>query len=228
MKGVIFETLCSLSWLLLMMIMMVMIYVDEFLHVIGDDFDDVCIYWKKLMLIVDVCCWTYALVESYVHAFINVESDVYIHIGDDEYFVFILATTKCFAFILATINDTDVSWGDGLGDDLYRMYIESCLGALHNLTGVILAYVHGEYLHWWIVYLGKFGEYVKMWKCTCVLLYSYASWILLLLSCLNHLKLIMSFTFIWLCLIVNCELTLSGRLVNSLPYSYEWVDGVQD
>jgi len=44
MKGVIFETLSSLSWLLLMMIMMVMIYVDEFLHVIGEDFDGVCIY----------------------------------------------------------------------------------------------------------------------------------------------------------------------------------------
>jgi len=34
----------------------------------------------------------------------------YIHVGEDEYFVFILATTECFEFILATINDTDVSW----------------------------------------------------------------------------------------------------------------------
>jgi len=29
-------------------------------------------------------------------------------------------------------------------------------------------------------------------------------------------------------LMVKCELTPSGRLVDRLPYSYEWVDGVQD
>ena len=41
-------------------------------------------------------------------------------------------------------NDKYVSWGDDLGDDRYHMYIESCLGALHNLTSVVLAYVLGE------------------------------------------------------------------------------------
>jgi len=41
-------------------------------------------------------------------------------------------------------NDTDVSWGDNVGEDRYHMHIESSLGALHNLTSVILAYVLGE------------------------------------------------------------------------------------
>jgi hypothetical protein len=58
------------------------------------------------------CCETYALIESYVHAFIMLVSDcisilvtdgylypywqrpdIYIHIGDYKYFVFILAAT---------------------------------------------------------------------------------------------------------------------------------------
>jgi len=29
-------------------------------------------------------------------------------------------------------------------------------------------------------------------------------------------------------LIMKCELTPSGCLVDRLPYSYEWVDGVQE
>jgi len=42
------------------------------------------------------------------------------------------------------------------------------------------------------------------------------------------LKLIVSFTFIGLCLTVNYELTPSGRLVDGLPYSYGWVDDVRE
>jgi len=66
-----------------LVLMMTMIYVDEFLHAIGDDFDSVCMYWKCWCWLLTNCCWTYALIESYVHAFINVVSDVYIHIGND-------------------------------------------------------------------------------------------------------------------------------------------------
>jgi len=80
---------------------------------IGDDLDGVCMYWKMLMLIVDDFLLNICIFESYVHAFINVEYGVYIHMGDDEYFV----------FKLATIIDTYVSWGDDLGDDWYRMHI---------------------------------------------------------------------------------------------------------
>jgi len=61
-----------------------------------------------------ICLLNVCIVESYVHAFITVESDVYIHIGDDRIFVFILATTEYYVLILATINDTNVSWGDDL------------------------------------------------------------------------------------------------------------------
>jgi hypothetical protein len=32
----------------------------------------------------------------------------------------------------------------------------------------------------------------------------------------------------YICLIMNRELTPSGRLVDRLPYSYEWVDDVHD
>jgi len=35
-------------------------------------------------------------------------------------------------------------WGDNLDDDWYHMHIKSCLVTLHNLTGVILAYVLDE------------------------------------------------------------------------------------
>ena len=45
-----------------------------------------------LMLIVDDFLLNLCIFESYVHAFINVEYGVYIHMGDDEYFVFKLAT----------------------------------------------------------------------------------------------------------------------------------------
>jgi len=36
---------------------------------------------------------------------------------------------------------------------------------------------------------------------------------------------LLSFSYI---LIVECELTPNGRLVDRIPYSYGWVDGVQE
>jgi len=45
----------------------------------------------------------------------------------------------------------------------------------------------------------------------------------------NYLNLIMLCGFsLDYTLIVKCELTPSGRLVDRLPYSYEWVDGVHE
>jgi len=35
-------------------------------------------------------------------------------------------------------------------------------------------------------------------------------------------------TFMFDYTLIRCELTPSGRSVDSLPYSYEWVDGVQE
>jgi len=73
-----FWTLCSLNWLLMMM----MIYVDEFLHEIREDFYGVCMYWKMLMLIVDdlLCERMYCrVICSCIH-----KLDIYIHIGDDS------------------------------------------------------------------------------------------------------------------------------------------------
>jgi hypothetical protein len=136
---------------------------------IGHNFDGVCMYWKMLTLIVADLLLNVCIVESYVHAFINVESDVYIHIGDDEYFVFILAKTDFFSFILSKTIDTYVSWGEDLGDDWYHMHIDSCLGALHNLTCVIFAYVLGEYFHWWNI--GKSYTWWNWWICEDLLVY---------------------------------------------------------
>ena len=80
------------------------------------------------------------------------ESDVYIHIDDDEYFV----------FILATINDTNVSWDD----DWYHMHIESCLNALHTfgevVKYVIFDYVLGE--PQWFMCIGELGELCALMK----------------------------------------------------------------
>ena len=100
-----FWTLCSLNWLLMMM----MIYVDEFLHEIREDFYGVCMYWKMLMLIVDdlLCERMYCrVICSCIH-----KLDIYIHIGDDRIFISILAMTgylypywrwlEYFVFILA-------------------------------------------------------------------------------------------------------------------------------
>ena len=45
---------------------------------------------------------------------------------------------------------------------------------------------------------------------------------------INHEKLNYVNHFIWLCLIMNCELTPSGCLVDRLPFSYGWVEHVHD
>jgi len=121
---------------------LLMMIVDEFLHAIDDDFDCVCMYWKMLMLIVDdfllnICI--YWVICSCIQ-----KSDSYIHIGDDQIFISILAMTKIlyvFIFAMKMIHmylevTTLVMTG--------TICIQSCLGALHNLTGVILAYVLGE------------------------------------------------------------------------------------
>jgi len=41
--------------------------------------------------------------------------------------------------------------------------------------------------------------------------------------CMNPWMFVFDYT-----LIMKCELTPSGCLVDRLPYSYEWVDGVQE
>jgi len=87
-----------------------------------------------------------------------------IHIGDNRIFISILVTTECFAFILGTImiqlylevTTSVLTW--------YHIHIESCLGALHNLIGVILAYVH-----WWIMW--------SSWICASVNLVNCVTWI---------------------------------------------------
>jgi len=97
-----FETLCSLSWLLWMMIMMMEIYVDEFLHAIGDDFDGLCMYWKMAMLIVDDLLLNMCIdwvICSCIH-----KSDIYIHIGDDQIFISILVMTRILYIYIGVQN----------------------------------------------------------------------------------------------------------------------------
>jgi len=80
--------------------------------------------WCRLLM---TCCWTYALIESYVHAFKMLVSDcisilamtntlysyrrqpdIYIHIGDD----------RMLCIHIGDDYDTAVSWGDDLSVDL--------------------------------------------------------------------------------------------------------------
>jgi len=87
---------------------MMMIYVDEFLHATGDDFDGVCMYWKMLMLIVDdLLCERLRcrVICSCIH-----KSDIYIHIGDDRIFISILTMTRIICIHIGVENDTNVSW----------------------------------------------------------------------------------------------------------------------
>ena len=116
-----FGTLCSIKWLLL----------------INYDGDKLCWWnlrwnWRQLWWCVHVlkicwwllttCCWTYSLIESYVHAFMLLVSDCifilattgfYIHIGDYEYLVFILAVTMIWMYLRWR------PWGDK-----YHIHIE--------------------------------------------------------------------------------------------------------
>jgi len=115
-----FETLCSLSWLLLMMMIY---YVDEFLIAMGDDFDGVCMYWKMLMIIVDdlLCeCMHYWVICSCIY-----KSDIYIHIGNDantlysywrwKWYIWILRWRPwwwtCWDYILLSVLSGDFIFG---------------------------------------------------------------------------------------------------------------------
>jgi len=77
-------------------------------------------------------------------------------------FISILATIEYYVYILATINDTILSWGD-LGDDWYHMHIESCLGSIAYIR-VYMNMCIGDwcelwdYVNWWLCALVKLGE----------------------------------------------------------------------
>ena len=84
------------------------------------------------------------MVESYVHAFMMLVSDC----------ISILATTGflypywrwgILCIHIGDDYDTHVSKVTTLGPVPHAFRV--CLGALHDLTGVIIAYVLGEYLH---------------------------------------------------------------------------------
>ena len=127
------------------------------------------------------CCFNVNIIKSYLHAYIS-------RIFISKVIRILCIQRRWLEYFVFDKGDYDivVFWGDDLDRDRYHMHIESCLGALHNLTNVILAYVLGEYWHWWnireLYTWWNFGEYVKMWKCTCVLLYLYAWWLLKFLS----------------------------------------------
>jgi len=103
------------------LIMMVINYVDEFLHAIDDDFDGVCMYWKLLMIVDDLLlniCINWVIcscihdvgVELYIHIG---DDQILYHIGDDKYLVFILTMTMMRMYLRWR------PWGDR-----YHMHIE--------------------------------------------------------------------------------------------------------
>jgi len=90
--------------------------------------------------------------------------------------------------------------------------VEYLQGWFVNLLNCILVEI------WWTyAYIGLYGEH----------LYSDTCWIPMMLNLSNQLKLILSFIFHLIMIIVDYELTPSGRLVDRLPYPYGWVDGVR-
>ena len=55
----------------------------------------------------------------------------------------ILVTTEYFVFILATINDIVISWGDDFVSNAYRV-----VSRAHCIHSILC-----EYVHWWIMSL---------------------------------------------------------------------------
>ena len=106
-------------------------------------------WWFKLICWILTCNLVMVLV---VFACIK---DVGVYVGDLLYelmhcCVICSCIHKCSeAMFRCDIYDT-ISYqeamfsGDDLDDDRYHMHIESCLGALHNSTSVILAFVLNE------------------------------------------------------------------------------------
>jgi hypothetical protein len=127
-----------------------MIYVDEFLHAKWWRHWWWMPVWKMKTKMTTICLLNVCIVESYVHAFITVESDVYIHIGDDRIFISILTMTKYFVFILETINDIVVSWGDDLGDNLVP-HAYKVVSRAHCIHSSLCEYVHCWIM--WIIWL---------------------------------------------------------------------------
>jgi len=91
-----------------LLITMMMNYVDEFLHAIDDDFYGVCMYWKMWCWLLTTCCGRYALVESYVHAFMMLVSDC-ISILATNWFLYPYWRRRILCIHTDDDYDTDVS-----------------------------------------------------------------------------------------------------------------------
>jgi len=50
---------------------------------VNDEIDDEIHVWKMRTLLMTICLVNICIIGSYVHAFISVESDIYIHIDND-------------------------------------------------------------------------------------------------------------------------------------------------
>jgi len=161
--------------------MMMVIYVDEFLHAKWQRYWWWMHVWKMKTKMMTICLLNVCIVESYVHAFI---SRIFISNEDDQNTLY--------------SNDGDydtvVCWGDDLDDDRYHKYIESCLGALHTLDN----WLNVSYLIMCLVNLDDLCALVNLvnyvldeiwWICEDVesvlvwLLYLYAWCIIMMLGC---------------------------------------------
>jgi len=110
---------------------MLMILSDDEILLATISYMQRCWYWRRLhacknidvdddeLLYERMHCW---FICSCIH-----KSDSFIHIGDDQIFISILATTEYFVFRLATIMIQMYLEVTTLKTTWYHMHIESCL-----------------------------------------------------------------------------------------------------